>query len=118
VKREDDEQLWDFLGRAAQPQISPFFARNLIRRLRQEPRRFKTVRAWFSLRRLIPASGLAIVVIGAVIAIHHPVPGHKTSEDEPDVVAKVDPQDYEVVADLDELLGSDENNLWDENPTL
>jgi hypothetical protein len=118
MKREDDEQLWDFLGRAAQPQISPFFARNIIRQLRQEARWFETVRAWFTLRRLIPASGLAILVIGAVIAIHHPVAVPKTSEDEPDVVAKVDPQDYEVVADLDQLLASDENNLWDENPTL
>src|SRR5712692_5369579 len=118
MKREDDEQLWDLLGQAGQPQISPFFARNLIRRLWQEPRRFETVRAWFSLRRLIPASGFAIVVIGAVIMAHHPAPVAKISEDEPDVVAKVDPQDYEVVADLDELLASDENNLWDENPTL
>ena len=118
MKREDDEQLWDFLGRVAQPRMSPFFARNVIRRLRQGPRRFETLRAWFTLRRLIPASGLAIVVIGAVIATHHPLSVPKTSEDEPDVVAKVDSQDYEVVADLDELLASDENNLWDENPTL
>jgi hypothetical protein len=34
------------------------------------------------------------------------------------VVAKIDPQDYEVVADLDELLAVDENSLWDENSTL
>jgi len=33
-------------------------------------------------------------------------------------VAKIDVQDYEVVADLDELLASDENNLWDEDSTL
>jgi hypothetical protein len=42
----------------------------------------------------------------------------KTSEGQPDVVAKIDPQDYEVVADLDELLVLDENSLWDEKPTL
>ena len=36
----------------------------------------------------------------------------------PDIVAQVDPQDYDVVADLDELLASDESNLWDDNTTL
>jgi hypothetical protein len=34
------------------------------------------------------------------------------------VVAKIDPQDYEVVADLDELLAVDKGSLWDEKPTL
>jgi hypothetical protein len=34
------------------------------------------------------------------------------------VVAKIDPQDFEVVADLDDLLASDEGSLWDEKPTL
>jgi hypothetical protein len=35
-----------------------------------------------------------------------------------DVVAKVDSQDYDVVADLDELIAWDENNVWEEKPTL
>jgi hypothetical protein len=34
------------------------------------------------------------------------------------VVAKIDPQDYDVVADLDELIAWDENSVWDEKPTL
>jgi hypothetical protein len=33
-------------------------------------------------------------------------------------VAKIDPQDFEVVADLDELLAWDEDSLWIEKPTL
>ena len=35
-----------------------------------------------------------------------------------DVVAKIDPQDYDVVADLDELIAWDENSVWEEKPTL
>jgi hypothetical protein len=31
------------------------------------------------------------------------------------VIAKIDPQDYDVVADLDELLVTDESNLWDDD---
>ena len=35
----------------------------------------------------------------------------------PDVIVKIDPQDYDVVADLDELLATDESNLWDDDDT-
>jgi hypothetical protein len=122
MKREDDQQLWDLLGRLAEPKLSPFLARNVLRQVRQEPRLFERARFWLSWRRLVPASGLALAAIAAIIAFHQPGPSQRPSprpsEREPDVVAKVDPQDYEVVADLDELLASDENNLWEENSTL
>ena len=118
MKREDDQQLWELLGRLAEPKLSPFFARNVLRKVRQEPGSFERARLWLSWRKLVPASGLALAVIAALIALHHPGPSQRPSEREPDVVAKIDPQDYEVVADLDELLASDENNLWEENSTL
>jgi len=118
MKREDDEQLWDLLGRAAERKLSPFFARNVVRQVRREPRSFQIGRAWLSWRGLLPASGLVIAMLTAIIALHHPSGPQKQSELEPDVVVKIDPQDYEVVADLDDLLASDENGLWDENSTL
>jgi hypothetical protein len=118
MKREDDQLLWDLLGRSAEPKLSPFFARNVVRRVRQEPGKFESARRWLTWRKLVAASGLAVAVIAAIIAFHQPAPSQRPSEGEPDVVAKVDPQDYEVVADLDELLASDENSLWEENSTL
>ena len=51
------------------------------------------------------------------IATRHQVP-QKSPENAPDVVAKIDPQDYDVVADLDDLIAWDENSLWDEKPSL
>jgi hypothetical protein len=114
---EDDQELWDLLGRPAEAELSPFFARNIVRQVRQDGSRSERMRKWLGLRRLIPASALAIAVIGTIIATHHPVL-QQSPEGEPDVVAKIDPQDYEVVADLDELLVLDENNLWDGKPTL
>ena len=118
MKREDDQQLWDFLGQAAESKLSSFFARNVLRQIRQEPRWFERARGWLRLRRLVPASGLALMVIAAVIFTHNPSLRQKPAATEPDPVAKIDVQDYEVVADLDELLASDENNLWDEDSTL
>ena len=117
MERQDDKELWDMLGRAPEPTFSPFFARNVLRRIRQDATRLDRARKWFSLRRLVAASSVAVVVVGMAIATHHPV-SKRTSANDSDVVAKIDPQDYDVVADLDELIAWDENTVWEEKPTL
>ena len=117
MERQDDNDLWDILGRVPEPTISPFFARNVLRKIRQEATGLGRARHWLSLRRLVAASAVAVVVVGMAIATHHPVSETKTTND-PDVVAKIDPQDYDVVADLDELIAWDENSVWEEKPTM
>jgi hypothetical protein len=117
MEPEDDKQLWDILGRVPGPTVSPFFARNVLRKIRQDTTGLDRARDWFSLRRLVAASAVAIVVVGMAIATHHPV-SRTTSSNDLDVVAKIDPQDYDVVADLDELIAWDENTVWEEKPTL
>ena len=117
MDREDDKQLWDILGRIPEPKLSPFFARNVARSVRQEATHLERMRGWFSWRRLAAASAVAMVVIGTAIATHHPVP-QRTAVNGSDVVAKIDPQDYDVVADLDELIAWDENSVWEEKPTM
>src|SRR5882757_8104485 len=117
MDREDDKELWDVLGRVPEATLSPFFSRNVVRSVRQEATRFNRIRSWFSWRRLAAASAVVIAVIGMAIGTHHPVSQTKTTND-PDVVAKVDPQDYDVVADLDELIAWDENSVWEEKPTM
>jgi hypothetical protein len=118
MQREDDQQLWDLLGRTAEPKLSPFFARNVLREIRPEASRFGRAQDWFSLRRLVAASAVAALLIGMEIATHAPQRSQKSPEREPDVVAKIDPQDFDVVADLDELLAWDEDSLWNETPAL
>jgi hypothetical protein len=117
MDREDDEKLWDLLGKAPSVEFSPFFARNVLRRIREQPSWFMAARSWFSWRRLVPVSALAAAVIGTFLFLHSPAPRENPATDsaEPDVIAKIDAQDYEVVADLDDLLASDESNLWDDN---
>lgn len=116
MKREDDQQLWDLLGQAAKPRLTPFFARNVVRTVRSQAQPFGWLPAWFSLRKLVPAAGLAAAVVAAVLALHQPaVRQQPPVENAPDVIAQIDPQDYDVVADLDELLVTDESNLWDDD---
>ena len=117
MDREDDKELWDILGRVPEPTLSPFFARNVVRSVREEATRFDRMRNWFSWRRLAAASAVVIAVIGMAIATHYPVSQTKAANDS-DVVAKIDPQDYDVVADLDELIAWDENSVWEEKPTM
>ena len=78
---------------------------------------FGRVRSWIQLRNLVRATALTATVIGLAIVFHYPIV-QRPSEQAPDVVAKVDPQDFEVVADLDDLLASDEGSLWAEKPNL
>jgi hypothetical protein len=118
MNREDDDQLWDLLGQAQQPAVSPFFARNVLRRVREQPQRLVWVREWLNLRSLIPASTVAVALIVAAFVVHSPSGPAPTAASDSDPLAKIDPQDYAVVADLDELVASDENTLWDDNSSL
>ena len=115
MKREDDEQLWDLLGRAAQYKPSPFLARNVLREIRQEPRATQTGGGWLSWRRLVPASALLAAIVAGILTLQHPTKPQRQSQGDADVVAKIDPKDYEVVADLDDLLAAEEDGLWDDN---
>jgi len=116
MEPQDDKDLWDVLGRLPKPILSPFFARNVLRKIRQKPTHFERVRNWLSVRKLVGASAVAAVVV-ALTLVTHPGP-RTTSSSESDIVAKIDPQDYDVVADLDELIAWDENNVWEDRPTL
>ena len=116
MKREDDQELWDLLGKAGQPTLSPFFARNVVRQVRQEPDWRESLRRWASPRRLIPATAVALAFVAATLSIQVP---NTSEENLPETVAKLDPQDFEVVADLDVLIAMEEDGLWDdETPTL
>jgi len=117
MEPHDDKELWDVLGRLPEPTLSPFFARNVLRKIRQKPNHFDGMRNWLSVRKLVGASAVAAVVVVLTIVTHYPGP-RTTSSSESDIVAKIDPQDYDVVADLDELIAWDENNVWEDRPTL
>jgi hypothetical protein len=117
MKPQDDKELWDVLGRLPEPTLSPFFARNVLRKIRLKPTHFERVRNWFSVRKIVGASAVAAVFVALTLVTHYPGP-QATSPNDSDVVAKIDPQDYDVVADLDALIAWDENNVWEDKPTL
>jgi hypothetical protein len=121
MKREDDQELWDLLGRAPGPALSPFFARNVIRELRRQPAWRQVLARWLAPRRAIPATAALAVCIAMALTVTHHVniaPIDDTDDDLPPVVAQIDPSDYEIVADLDNLLAAQEDDSWDDTATL
>ena len=117
MEPQDDKELWDVLGRLPEPTVSPFFARNVLRKIRVQPTHFERARNWFGVRKVVAASAVAAVFVAIALVTHYPGP-RTTSSSDPDVVAKIDPQDYDVVADLDALIAWDENTVWEDRPTL
>ena len=116
MNRDDDPKLWDLLGQTAEPKISPFFARNVLREIR-EPDDRTTLRGWLSRRRLIPAAGVAVALLAVVFLRWHAAVAPLTGASS-DALANVDAQDSEVIADLDDLFASDDNNSLDESVLL
>jgi hypothetical protein len=111
MKREEDEKLWDLLGRATESAASPFFARNVLRKIR-EAQGESASRRWWNVRWLVPAAGVAVVII-AGLALPNQIIKQQRSNSRPGVVALADSQDSELMADLDDLMGSDDSALED-----
>src|SRR3954469_6461526 len=108
MKREEDENLWDLIGHATEPApVSPFFARNVLRKIR-EAQGDSAPRRWYA-RWLVPAAGVAVVII-AGLALPTQIIRQNHSNPRTDAVALTDAADNDLMADLDDLMGSDESN--------
>jgi hypothetical protein len=116
MNRDDDPKLWDLLGQTAEPKISPFFARNVLREIR-EPDNRTTLRAWLNPGRWIPTAAATAALIAVVFLRWHAALAPLTGPSS-DALANFDAQDSEVIADLDDLLASDDNNSLDESVLL
>lgn len=109
MKREDDPALWELLGRALAPKLSPFFARDVLREIRQPACWVARLRDVLSIRRLMPVSGLAAAVLAVAFLTHTP---HRDNSRAKDALAA---RDAEVAADLDVLVAVDDANSWFDN---
>ncbi|MEP6699313.1 MAG: hypothetical protein ABJB09_06240 [Verrucomicrobiota bacterium] len=106
MKRDDDPELWDLLGQTAEPKISPFFARNATREIRQSGTRVDW-RDWLRPRRLIPAVSVvtAIVAFAIMQSPKSPLKVASFPVEEPAMIAA--PEDN-FFAEMDDLVAADE----------
>lgn len=113
MKREDDEKLWDLLGQSAEPKVSPFFARNVLREIRETEGKSR-VSGW--LQWLVPAAGVSVAIIAALF-LRVQTPDRNQFDSQPEALALIEAQDSELIADLDDLVGPDDNS-WDDDSVL
>ena len=87
MEREDDPQLWDLLGQMPAVEPSLFFARNVLREIRNQPER----RSWLSwLARpafAVPALTGALALVATLFVIRQA----NTPASSPPVVAQAQP---------------------------
>ena len=116
MKREEDEKLWDLLGHSAEPKVSPFFARNVLRKIREAQGK-ALARPWWHLRWAVPAAGVAVAVIAA-FSLRVQMPQQSHSDFGGDPVAMSEAQDGDLITDLDDLFASDDSNPLDDSVLL
>ncbi len=126
MKPDENDQLWELLGQTRPTEVSPFFARNVLRAVRQEeaarPRRSLFARVAGAVRKRAWQSALTATCAVAILAAVAPnliVRHHQARQTEVDGVASqiVANPDYEVITHLDELVADEESSLWLDDST-
>ena len=116
MNREDDDKLWDLLGRSPEPKVSPFFARNVLRQVRESEGKSQA-RGW--LQWLVPAAGVAVAITAALfLRVQTPDSNSNYADSRPETLTLIEAQDSELLADLDDLIEPDDSNSWDESVLL
>jgi hypothetical protein len=105
---DERDKLWEIMGRAKKPVVPPFFAAKVIRKV-HESSPAPTIWEWLLQQwRLSGAlAAMALLVIGFTL-------NHWREEARDTAVAQqvATSPDYEVVANLDELVAYQENSIW------
>lgn len=123
---EQQDPLWDLLGKVREPKPSPFFASKVMRAIHEEKQEKDGLFAWLRRQWLIPVSCTATAAIALYFTISpsQPSPTQNSAHNSthnPDpveemavtVAENVDVQDSQVIADLDELIAyEDTSSLW------
>lgn len=116
MERNDDQQLWDLLGKTAAPKVSPFFARDVVRRVRELPTWKTRLAEWLSIRRLLPLTTAAAAVLAVALLLHGQLPSAPPPATHPSTVESTEDQDAEVSVDIDDLndddTASDDDSLY------
>ena len=114
MNHEEHDKLWELLGKAREPKVSPFFASKVVRALRAVDEPQPGFLVWLGRRWFVPLAAGACAVLVAVLAIHRPADERGT------LVAAADPlEEIAAVAtgapehpSLDTLLASEDHSIW------
>lgn len=119
MKPDEHDDLWELLGNARVPKVSPFFSRNVLRAIREESPG-QTWLGWLLSWRGVLAGGAAAVVAVMLLSSG---PADQPQSSSATTVASIDPieeaaaevaasPDFNVIENLDNLLAWEANEAW------
>jgi hypothetical protein len=115
MKDDENDDLWEFLGKAREPKVSSFFTANVMRRIREEeaqPKGFAAVVEWLRKKWFIPATAAAFgVALMAVAPERASVVFHEPTVDDM-ALAVAETSEFNMIAELDTLVAADHNAIW------
>ena len=122
MNEDDNDKLWELLGKARQPSVSPFFSRNILRAVRSDSQTEEAFPTTFlfrlsrSLRRWtwqLAIAGTCAIAALITIAPNTFVRHHHSAAVQPGFARQIlGNPDYEVIKHLDELQADEESSLW------
>ena len=110
---DETDNLWELLGRAKKPVVSPFFAANVARKVRETSQR-PGVLEWLGRQWRLTAAATtaaAILLAGVMLNQRHARERQAAAEQAAAVPEAAIP-DYDLINHLDELVAYQENSLW------
>lgn len=114
MNHEEQDKLWELLGKARQPKASAFFAANVVRAARasadsaeQKP----GLLVWLRTKWYLPATAGACAALIAIFA-HQKSVAPQPSSDPLEGIALAAAAAPEIPESLDSLLALDNNSIW------
>jgi hypothetical protein len=111
MNHDEQDALWDLLGKARAPKERPFFASKVMRAIRAEsesaPAGFW---AWLRAKWAVPVTVAACVAVVTLVALQQPAvkPANPVAD-----ALNSEPSIEEVIEDsIDQLLAAEDHSVW------
>lgn len=110
MNTEENDELWQLLGKAKAPPALPFFSRNVLRAIREREQDKPGFLVWLRQHWAVASVSTCAIALAAAFAL-------RPMERQPDPVLVLAQQvsaspDYQVISNLDELLDTERNSIW------
>ena len=111
MNHEEQDELWNLLGKARQQKPSAFFTANVMRAVREDAEPKPGILAWLRRKWYLPLTAGACAAVLAIFATRStvaPVP----AADPLDEIAVAVAATPDFVPSHDSLLASEDNSIW------
>ena len=124
MNHDEQDQLWDLLGKAREPKASPFFANKVMCAIRKEAKGLNTeeeprfslftwIRRWW----LLPTAGgvcAALVAVALLRDTTSPQTAPQIAKADPlsEMVAAISATDEDFDNSLSDLLATEDHSVW------